>query len=213
MMQARIPERTGVVEDGQRRLAVYGRFIKQAAHETVQERLARLVTEAVERELKSVVEKVVTEQIGESHPAGDSTRVSRMIDECVELRVQAALEQLVAERLRQAVDKTNSIRHSSRPPLAEIVVHVAQVTGISPQDILGPRRAGHVAKARQLAYWLARRLRRDLSVLTIARTFGKDHTSVLDGARKVEDRKDLEPFHTWLAAPAIVALLNPAKEV
>jgi chromosomal replication initiator protein len=63
---------------------------------------------------------------------------------------------------------------------------VATKLGLSVDDILSPSRAAPVARARQLAMYLTRKLT-DLSLPATARAFNRrDHTTVLHAIRKVE---------------------------
>ena len=77
------------------------------------------------------------------------------------------------------------------PPTVEAIQDaVASVVGVSRSDLVSTRRTPHVARARQLAMYLARELT-SLSLAQIARAFDRDHTTVLHAVRAVEKR--LEP--------------------
>jgi chromosomal replication initiator protein len=82
-------------------------------------------------------------------------------------------------------------RATSEPPtLAAIQEAVCTVSGLSPQELLSPRRSARVVRSRQLAMYLARELT-PLSLTEIARAFDRDHTTVLHAVRSVAKR--LEP--------------------
>lgn len=77
------------------------------------------------------------------------------------------------------------------PPSIEAVQEaVCSVLGLSREDLLSPRRAPRVARARQLAMYVAREQTRH-SLSEIARRFDRDHTTVLHAVRTVAQR--LEP--------------------
>jgi chromosomal replication initiator protein len=74
--------------------------------------------------------------------------------------------------------------------LEQIQDAVCSVHGIERTDLLSPRRSAKVARARQLAMYLARELT-PLSLSEIARGFDRDHTTVMHAIRVVGER--LEP--------------------
>jgi chromosomal replication initiator protein len=74
----------------------------------------------------------------------------------------------------------------ARPDARQIQEAVATKLGLSVDDILSPSRAAPVARARQLAMYLTRKLT-ELSLPATARAFNRrDHTTVLHAIRKVE---------------------------
>lgn len=200
-------EDTGIAREGMRRSAHYARYINRPAPTVDEAHLARMVDKAVERELRPVVERVVARQVA------DNRMLATMIHDAVEIRVGKVLDELVTERLKaisRRVDPLPAI--APRLALDEIISRVAAVTDITVGELLGERRSTRVARPRQLAYWLARKLRPDLSLPRIGAAFRRDHTTLMLGVRRVEQLKDTDPFRTWLAAPAIVALLGPGTE-
>lgn len=74
----------------------------------------------------------------------------------------------------------------SRPAIRKIAMEVSLHYRIPTQDMIGERRTKEIVRARQVAMCLARRL--TLRSLTeIGRYFGgRDHTTVLHGANKIE---------------------------
>jgi chromosomal replication initiator protein len=76
------------------------------------------------------------------------------------------------------------------PTLTAIQDTVCQITGLSREELLSPARSPRVARARQLAMYLARELT-PLSLTEIARGFDRDHTTVMHAIRAVSAR--LEP--------------------
>jgi chromosomal replication initiator protein len=76
------------------------------------------------------------------------------------------------------------------PSLEAIQEAVCAVNGLQREELLSRRRAAPVARARQLAMYLARELT-PLSLAEIARGFDRDHSTVLHATRTVSER--LEP--------------------
>lgn len=59
----------------------------------------------------------------------------------------------------------------------------SDATGVPKADIMGQSRVAHIARARHLAYAKAREY--GVSFAAIGRGFGRDHTTVMHGVRKV----------------------------
>ncbi len=76
------------------------------------------------------------------------------------------------------------------PSLEAIQDAVCAVHGLSREELVSPRRAAPVARARQQAMYLARELT-PLSLAEVARGFNRDHSTVLHATRAVAER--LEP--------------------
>ncbi len=74
--------------------------------------------------------------------------------------------------------------------LPSIEAAVCAVYGLTPAELRSPSRAAKVVQARQVAMYLARELT-GLSLAAIARSFDRDHTTVLHAVRAVTGR--LEP--------------------
>lgn len=72
----------------------------------------------------------------------------------------------------------------------DIVIAVARRRGLCPSDILGPSRLQATSHARQEVMWELHRLGR-FSLHQIGGFMGRDHTTVLTGARAHEKRWDL----------------------
>ena len=70
------------------------------------------------------------------------------------------------------------------------VTHRLRFLSMTLDELLSPRRSARIARARQLAMYLARELT-PLSLTEIARGFSRDHTTVLHAIRSVSAR--LEP--------------------
>lgn len=78
-------------------------------------------------------------------------------------------------------------RPAERPKVEHIQRAVAIHFGISRDDILSPRRTLNVAHPRQIGMYLCKALTLQ-SLPEIGRRFGRDHTTILHGVRKIEGR-------------------------
>jgi len=70
----------------------------------------------------------------------------------------------------------------------EIIAATAAATGVSVADIRGASRRRHVSQARMLCMYIARRLT-PLSSPWIGECLGRDHSSILNGARQIAYRR------------------------
>ncbi len=99
--------------------------------------------------------------------------------------------------------------HVDGPSPETIITAILTATGISLYEYLREGRCNiKISRARQMGYWLAKRVRPDMSLNEFGRMFRKDHTTILAGARRGEALKDAAPICEWLAHPAIAALLE-----
>jgi chromosomal replication initiator protein len=108
-----------------------------------------------------------------------------------------AISSLLSEPLSTPLVKralgadTGTPRPTAEPPtLSAIQDAVCQITGLEREQLLSTTRSPRVARARQLAMYLARELTA-LSLAEIARGFDRDHTTVMHAIRAVSGR--LEP--------------------
>ncbi len=93
---------------------------------------------------------------------------------------------LVARALKGGVVKPGG-GVPDRPTIEAIQDAVASVHGLRREDLLSGQRTPAVARARQIAMYLARDLN-GASLAQIARAFGKDHSTVAYAIRAVEGR-------------------------
>jgi chromosomal replication initiator protein len=103
-------------------------------------------------------------------------------------------EPLSAPVVRRALDRSAEQRadhaRAAMPTLERIQSAVCEVCELRREDLLSSRRSTKVSHARQLAMYLARELT-PLSLSEIARSFDRDHSTVIHALRAVEAR--LEP--------------------
>jgi chromosomal replication initiation ATPase DnaA len=200
-------ERTGIVEEGQRRLAAYSRHAPSAR--TVDGPLPDIVADAVDVGMAIVVDEVAAAVVRQLPGQIENVSLPGLIRDTVERYVRERLALVAAARLKRASERLDDLPPDARLPIKAIVAIVTDVTGITVSEITGPRRIPRIAEARHFAYWLIRRVRPDMSALQIARAFSRfDHGAVLLAVRKVEMRRLAEPYSIWLTAPAVVALLD-----
>ena len=101
-------------------------------------------------------------------------------------------EELSMPLVRRALDPAggSAAERAEPPTLTAIQDAVCEAEGLTLDELLSPRRSTRIARARQLAMYLARELT-PLSLTEIARGFNRDHTTVLHAIRTVSAR--LEP--------------------
>ena len=85
------------------------------------------------------------------------------------------------------IERCASIRHCRRADIEQIVREISEATGIRPELIIGRNQTKIVSHARQLAYYVARR--KGLSCPQIAKFFGRDHNTIIHGAREEARRR------------------------
>lgn len=81
----------------------------------------------------------------------------------------------------------------ARVLVRDVMIVVAGHFGLAAEDLSGPRRLGHMVKARQIGMHLAHRLT-GRSMPEIGRVFGgRDHTTVWYAIRKIEAQAEADP--------------------
>jgi chromosomal replication initiator protein len=75
------------------------------------------------------------------------------------------------------------------PTIPEIIEATAQVCNVRPAELLGTGKKKHIARARLLAYYLARNLTQH-SFPEIGRFFHRDHSTIQSGVEKIRDALD-----------------------
>lgn len=134
----------------------------------------------------------------------------------VQARVAARTRQLVEEAIEGAAQRAaewrlrdlNNHIECTGPAIREILHAVTAATGVSAQDIVGPRRTNDLISPRFLAVALMRELRPDLSLPAIGRALRRDHTTIMHALRRFAALKDREPFAGWLAHDAVAQLMK-----
>lgn len=73
-----------------------------------------------------------------------------------------------------------------KSPMRRVIAEVSLTTGVRVSDILGPRRDKPIVRARFMAMGICRK-HCNASLPEIGRVFHRDHTSVLNAIRRVDE--------------------------
>jgi len=88
--------------------------------------------------------------------------------------------------LAQDVLKNILVVRGDKPDVEQIIKAVGEQMQVKPQDIKGDRRQQGIARARQVAMYLTRRITA-LSYPAIGEKFGgKDHSTVINAEQRIE---------------------------
>ena len=128
--------------------------------------------------------------------------ITKMVDE----RLKQEIDAIVARRTADTLKELDTSGVPRGPEILKILSAVAEATGCSIPEMVGPRRARLVTRPRQFAYHLVRALRPDLSLPAIGRAFNRDHTTIMQGLGVFDTMRDVAPATEWLEHPAIKAL-------
>lgn len=103
---------------------------------------------------------------------------------------------------------------TGRLSIRSVVEAVSGVTGVSADDILSPRTARRIARARQIAMYFANRYCRHLSPPEIGRRMGaRDQSTIRYGVNKIAAEVEERGFDATLTAvDAVLAAAVPALE-
>lgn len=96
-----------------------------------------------------------------------------------------------------------------QPSIDTIIRMVAPVFGVTKLDVLSHRRDRSATLARHTGMWLARRLTTK-SLPQIGMFFDRDHTTVLDGIRRIEALLDVNPGVGQVVLSLMDSLTLPA---
>jgi len=95
--------------------------------------------------------------------------------------------------LAQDVLKNILVVRGDKPDTETIIKVVAEAMQVKPQDIKGDRRQQNIARARQVAMYLTRRIT-GLSYPVIGEKFGgKDHSTVINAEQRIDQLMNEEP--------------------
>ena len=103
----------------------------------------------------------------------------------------------------------------TQPTIKAIQRFVAKHHNVEVSDLVGPRRNNVIVRPRQIAYFLCKDMTNH-SYPEIGRAFGgRDHTTVIDGKRKVEARNDPDDqaFIAWAKSANGRAAMQERKPV
>ena len=95
--------------------------------------------------------------------------------------------------LAQDVLKNILVVRGDKPDVESIIKVVAEAMQVKPQDIKGDRRQQNIARARQVAMYITRKIT-GLSYPVIGEKFGgKDHSTVINAEQRIEQLMGEEP--------------------
>jgi hypothetical protein len=106
---------------------------------------------------------------------------------------QGVCRDTVQRNLLRAEGRAPRVKAQTRTPAAKLIRRVYEVTGLKRHDIfrnadaIGLREKSDIVKARHLCFWLLYRRLEMSAVETGQYLGGFDHTTVLNGVRRVED--------------------------
>ena len=142
--------------------------------------------------------------------ASGQARIAREVD----ARLKREVDELIARKTRERVAEIENMELPSGPPIGEVLTLVAEVTGCSVPDVVGPRRSRNIAWPRFLAVHLLLAVRPDLSLPAIGHALGgRDHTSIMHARNKFIKLMDDDPVSRWLLDERVVALLANKPQV
>lgn len=141
------------------------------------------------REAPAVTERNSLGKCAAILPGATPTELGQIAALALRLLCEASGMQVVQSVCVNAL-KAMPARSSACTPrerLLAVVDAVAASHGITRKDVLGPNQAGRYAHPRQEAYWIVRQ-ETGLSYASLARLFGRDHTTIIHGIRAHEAR-------------------------
>jgi chromosomal replication initiation ATPase DnaA len=201
MSQTQVLDDFGIVERNRQMRGFLHRFVRRtpALAEYHDGPRASVNLKTGERVVEQAAERAADAQMGTAEiQARVAARTRQLVDEAIEGAAQRAAEW----RIR---DLNNHIECTG-PTIREILQAVTTATGVSAQDVVGPRRTKDLTAPRFLAVALMRELRPDLSLPAIGQALRRDHTSIMHALRRFTECKGEQPFVDWLAHDAIVQL-------
>ena len=121
---------------------------------------------------------------------GAMTRIAALSSVLSEPVSRTLIRKALGEQIRPPA--TQDIPAAGEPPsVATIQAAVCSVLEVTRDDVLSTKRTAKVARARQVAMFLARDLT-SLSLADIAREFNRDHTTILHAVRSVDGRRQAD---------------------
>jgi chromosomal replication initiator protein len=82
--------------------------------------------------------------------------------------------------------------------MADVLKAVCDVTNVTPELMIGPRRNQGIARVRHLAMYLVRESCPHASFPMMGRLFRRDHTSIIHGCKRAERRLREDPDYAML---------------
>lgn len=192
-------ERTGIVEEGQRRLAQFQRHIDPKM------RLALSVEAKLRAKISRLEDELAQKDKDLAAHRGELKRIATR-----DAHIHDMLRASDIRTTQVVTDFTWMQTRRGLVPVESIVAKVSLITDRSLEELLSLRRAPPLAHARQFGYWLIRQARPDLTSAMVGHSLNRDVTTVKHGIQRVERDKNAEPFAAWIAHSEAQALLPKA---
>lgn len=129
--------------------------------------------------------------------------VVKSLQAYIQLQGQTPTIAVVQKIIREVVNDTKP----EPIKIEKIIEEVARTYDVSEKEIISKRKTAELAKARQIAMYIARETT-ELSYKPIGEAFGKDHTTVLYAVKKVETWLREDPHEKELIDDIIKNLKN-----
>ncbi len=129
--------------------------------------------------------------------------VVKSLQAYIQLQGQIPTIAVVQKIIREVVNDTKP----EPIKIEKIIEEVARTYDVSEKEIISKRKTAELAKARQIAMYIARETT-ELSYKPIGEAFGKDHTTVLYAVKKVETWLKEDPHEKELIDDIIKNLKN-----
>lgn len=105
--------------------------------------------------------------------------------------------QIMLVRIRDAL--SSHMNDNRDTTVAQVIDRVSALFYLERTEILSERRSRDIAQPRQLAIYLVRQLRPDLSCMRLGRHFNRDHTSILHALKRGADLVEKKPEYREIA--------------
>lgn len=87
---------------------------------------------------------------------------------------------------------------------------VAEMFGVEPRLMPSAARPAYISSARMVGYWIVRQVFPELSFDCVGQLYGgRDHSTVISGLRKIEQRRDNDPDFRELTDAILAAIGTP----
>lgn len=108
--------------------------------------------------------------------------------ETISAKPQEAYESMLRQELEK---KKAASRHESL--FKQILASVCLEWMVTKDDIMSPRKLGHIVRARQAAMYLTDALIKNWTLMRIGMYFQRDHTTVIHAINSVRDHRETNP--------------------
>lgn len=82
--------------------------------------------------------------------------------------------------------------NANQPTVREVIEHLAFETVFTPEQIMGPRRTGHLRELRLACLWCANAVTGQ-GITAIGRAFNRRHSTAIELLRSAEHQREWDP--------------------